>query len=340
MGSPVGLKIAEAFQQTQAQQAEHERIQYKVASTCLGGSSSSGSGGRFRAIKWLRKVPTTAPGASQLDPYSLPSGSEQQHLQEQMLVDEEEPHILICYEAEEFISAVQRDALTSLFTTLQQHCPEHRPHILVHRLDQCLTKKERDDFTRTMGAAGGGGSFGGTAAVAGAFNRREIDDFISKLAIEAPQVGFRDVSSAEEGASHVCSLTRAIARRLIDKNDASKYLLSVTAGTNKKASQNTASLLASYPVEDPGVRTFMGALCAMPSIGPQIAHAVAIKYGSLGNLMDMLFDPGKSYPDKIREIEFIPRTGSGRVTKVGPKAAKQLMEILTGSNPDAAVHDA
>ncbi|KAG7666474.1 hypothetical protein Ndes2526B_g07593 [Nannochloris sp. 'desiccata'] len=335
MGSPVGLKIAEAFQQTQAQQAEHERIQYKVASTCLGGG--------LKAIKWLRKVPTTtAPvqgSHSQHEPYNMNDGGSEHQMgsqsqfasQQPMLIDQEEPHILICFEAEEFVAAVQRDSLTSLFITLQQYCPGHRPHLLVHRLDFILTKKEREDFTRTMGAGGNISQH--------AFNRRDIDDFISKLSIEAPQVGFRDVASAEEGASHVCSLTRAIARRLLEKNDASKYLLSTGQGNNKKSSQNTASLLASYPVEDPGVRAFLHALCAMPSVGPQIAHAVAIKYGSLGNLMEMLFDPRKSYQDKIRELEFLPRTGSDRVTKVGPKAAKQLMEILTGDNPDAAVHE-
>jgi len=330
MGSPVGLKIAEAFQQTQAQQAEHERIQYKVASTCLGGG--------YRAIKWLRKVPTATVvqgSHSQHDPYdTINDGSEPQmgsQFQHQTLVDQEEPHILICFEAEEFVAAVQRDSLTSLFTTLQHHCPGHRPHVLVHRLDFFLTKKEREDFSRTMGNGGN--------SLQQAFNRRDIDDFISKMSVEAPQVGFRDVASAEEGAGHVCSLTRAIARRLLDKNDASKYLLSTGQGNNKKSSQNTASLLASYPVEDPGVRAFLHALCAMPSVGPQIGHAVAVKYGSLGNLMAMMFDPGKSYQDKIRELEFLPRTGSGRVTKVGPKAAKQLMEILTGDNPDAAVHE-
>jgi hypothetical protein len=196
-----------------------------------------------------------------------------------------------------------------------------------------LTKKEREDFSRSMGAVGGANQQGGAA-----FNRRVIDDFISKLAVEAPQVGFRDVASAEEGAGHVCSLTRSIARRLLEKNDASKYLMSSGSGSNKKSSQAASSLLASYPVEDPGVRAFLHALCAMPSVGPQIAHAVAVKYGSLGNLMEMLFDPGRSYSDKIRELEYLPRTGSGRVTKVGPKAAKQLMEILTGGNADALVH--
>jgi hypothetical protein len=318
MGSPVGLKIAEAFQHTQAQQAEHERIQYKVASTCLGGG--------YRAMKWLRKVPTT----------NIHNDGSEQHMgsqsqQQQTLVDQEEPHILICFEAEEFIAAVQRDSLTSLFTALQRQCPGHRPHVVVHRLDFWLTKKEREDFTRTMGAGGN--------SLQHAFNRRDIDNFISKMSVEAPQVGFRDVASAEEGASHVCSLTRAIARRLLDKNDASKYLSSTGQGNNKKSSQNTASLLASYPVEDPGVRAFLHALCAMPSIGPQIGHALAVKYGSLGNLMEMVFDPRKSYQGKIRELEVIPRTGSGRVTKVGPKAAKQLMDILTGDNPDAPVHD-
>jgi hypothetical protein len=362
MGSPVGLKVAEAFQQTQAQQAEHERISYKVASTGLGGGG--GVGGGLRAIKWLRKVPSTTtinngsqlpesqnyedvlPGSSN---YNIHSGSEQQQQQQQQqfsqppqtLLDEEEPHILICFEAEEFISAVQRDSLTSLFTRLQHYCPGHRPHFLVHRLDFHLTKKEREDFSRTMGGGGrgGGGGHGLNNSLQQAFNRRDIDDFLSKLSIEAPQVGFRDVTSAEEGAGHVCSLTRAIARRLLEKNDASKYLLSSGTGTNKKSSQNTASLLASYPVEDINVRACLAALCAMPSVGPQIAHAVAVKYGSLGNLMEMLFDPRKSYADKLKEIEFLPRTGAGRVTKVGPKAAKQIFEILTGENPDALVHE-
>lgn len=322
MGCPLGPKILLAFQETQAQQAEHEHIQYKVASTGLSG---------VRAIKWVRKVPSGASQSQQM-PALVPESQEFIGVEAE-LVDEEEPHVLLCFEAEEFVTAVQRDGLSSIFSTLQRSCPGHRPHLLVHRLDHYLSKREREDYARTMGTAG---------ANAQAFNRRIIDNFISKMAIEAPQVGFRDVSTPEEGAGHVCSITRAIAKRHTEKSDAAKYLLGNARSTNK-GNAALASLLVAHPINNPEVKTFLSTLCALPTVGPQVAHAVATQYGSLGNLMEMIFDPMRSMTEKLREIEFLQRpgngTGSGRVTKVGPKAAKQLIDLLTAENPDSLVHE-
>ena len=321
MSCQLGPKILLAFQETQAQQAEHEHIQFRVASTGLTG---------LHAIKWVRKVPSQRAFQSQ----DIPAfGAESQEFAnfEAELVDEDEPHVLLCFEAEEFAAAIQRDRLASIFATLQRHCPGHRPHLLVHRLDHYLSKKEQQDFKRTMGQAG---------SATQSFNRRIIDDFISKLAIEAPRVSFRDVATPEEGAGHVCSLTRAIAKTVIEKSDASKYLAG--QARNKKLTANLASLLVAHPINSPGVKAFLSALCALPSVGPQAAHAIATKYGSLGNLMEMLYDPMRSTTEKIREVEFLMKPGNGaggRVTKVGSKAAKQLMELLMGEDPDSLVHE-
>ena len=369
MGSTLGLKIAEAFQETRAQQAEHEHLHYSVAPTGIP---------TYKTVKWRRKVPHQAAaaavggvGADVL--YNngggggalRASGSQQlpsihEHcatntlfnigegintintIPTEVLIEREELHVLVCFDAEEFVTAVQLDGLSSMFSTLHQHCPTYRPHLLVLRLDQFLTKKERQDYgraiqgkttTTTTSTATAATSAAGDGSV---FNRRSIDEFVARLTVEAPLVGFRDVSTAEEGANHVCSLTKAIARRFIDKDDASKYLSGQSR--NKKSATSVATVLANNPVGNVSTEAFLSSLCAMPSVGPQVAHAVAMKYGSLGALMEMLFDPGRSSAEKIREIEFLPRIGSGRVQKVGPKAAKQLMELLTGEDPDIAVH--
>lgn len=71
--------------------------------------------------------------------------------------------------------------------------------------------------------------------------------------------------------------------------DADVYLLA----KGKKDSANAAALLTNHPIEDFCTRTLMQSLCALPSVGPQIAHPIATRFQSLGALGDYLTDPSK-----------------------------------------------
>lgn len=345
MSTPLGLKIAEAFQQTW-DTAEHEQLRYRVGSTGLGS---------LPAAKWLRQVPATESNNSQAfleSQQSLDLGGSQDltRLPGMELVEREEPHVLVCFEAGEFVNQVIKDGLDGVFQTLAEGCPGHRPHILVNRLEHYLTKREREDFSKSMkvqSCVAGGGSAadrrGRRAAPAQCippaeqFNRGPIDTFIMKLAVQAPHIAFRDLSSPEEGAGHVCAITRAIARRFADKSDAAMYLSGKMG--NKKTGLAIASVLATHPTGDESTKTLMAALCSLPSVGPQVAHAVATRYGSLGVLMQMILDRRGTDADKIREIGNLqrPATGPGGPRRVGPKAATQLFELLSGDDPDALV---
>ncbi len=145
MTSPLGLHIVQAFQATR-QKTENEHIQYKVAPAGLDG---------LPAIKWLRKVPSSLSTQASTDLQGLPGGSQVECVANEgpdaSLVETEEPQVMLCFEADDFVRRIQHDELRSVFTLLSQRCPEHRPHILVHRLKAYLVKKEREDHKRTMG---------------------------------------------------------------------------------------------------------------------------------------------------------------------------------------------
>jgi hypothetical protein len=234
--------------------------------------------------------------------------------------------VLLCFEAPDFVARVLADGMRSVFAQLERACPGARVHLVVHRLAQHLTQRERSEFRSAMAAGAQGAGF----------QRRRVDDFVTRLAVECPSAAFREARSAEEAAAHVCAITVAIARRFAQKSEASKYLSA--HGGAKKGGATMAALLASHPVADPGARAMMGALCALPSVGPQVAHAVGARYRSLGALMEALFDPGRGEADKVRELEGMLRVGAARATRLGPKAARQLYELLTSEDPGLKVH--
>lgn len=322
MTNPLGLKIIEAFQRIrQKSDDEKTHIKYRVAPTGLPG---------FPAIKWLRKIPREYSADAPLSSIGEQGGGGGAELQ---FIEKEEEHVMFCFEPEHFIARVEADELRSMFALLSEACPGHRPHILVHRLEPYLIKKEREDYKRSLKASGPGGAGGSSTG----FRRRVIDDFLARLLVECPQVGFRDVSLAEEGAHHVCCLTRAIAQQwTIGNSETATFLTSRAA--SKQAKGPLDSLLAIHPVNNAATETVIRALCALPCVGPQIAHAVATRYGSYGALMEMCFDPNTSTAQKIKDLENMQRTGRERTTRVGPKAAKQILEILTTDNPDGAVY--
>jgi hypothetical protein len=314
MATALGVEIAKAFQATQAK-LEHERIRYRVAPTGLL---------NLPAMRWSRKVPAGEAGGG--GGGGLDAGGAAGGAAAAELVEVDEPHVMLCFEAEDFAARAAADGLRPVFAQLERACPGARPHLVVHRLSQHLQARERAGHRAAMAAGAQGAGF----------QRRPVDDFVARLAVECPGAAFREVRSADEAAAHACAVTLAVARRFSQKSEAARYL--GAQGGGRRGTQTLGALLAAHPVEDAGVRACLAALCALPSVGPQVAHAVAGRYGSLGALMEALFDPGVPAADKVRQLEALPRVGTARPTRVGPKAARQLLELLTSEDPDVRVH--
>ena len=324
----LGIKIAESFRSTQTTGAEHEHIQFQVRPTNFPNPNKA-----YAVAKWVRQVPR--------------ENEEHGDGTEFELIEREEPHVLLCFEAPKFTQEVIRDQFRSVLNTIETHCSGHRPHIVVLRLDQYLTKREREDFTAATAHPPGHPRRGVPPPTPRpAFDRRVVDDFITKLAIEHPRISFRDVSSLDEGANHVVCFTKAIAKSVVEKCDASKYLTGQAKSNKKSTNSNTAAVLAAHPVNTEQERLLLSVLCVLPSVGPQIAQAIAMKYHSLGGLMHFLSDSATSTAQKQAELENIPRASAARAAargeramRVGPKAARQVMDVLLGQNPDVKIKE-
>lgn len=102
------------------------------------------------------------------------------------------------------------------------------------------------------------------------------------------------------------------------------------------------ALLAEFPV-DPVVEQAMRALCVLPSVVPQIAHAVLKEFGSIGRLMDEIhaayMTGGGALQALQLRVERLWRVGARRPTRVGPKAAGSLTQWLTCHDPDRRVYE-
>lgn len=374
MKSALGLKIAECFFETHSK-PEHERINYEVTAN---GVKELATIVWVRRVRDEAAAPQQdCSSAHSSDPQAQVSRLHEQptherHKQPQALgaptepiPSEEssgpwteifEPDVLICFEASDFVAYVLRDQLRSVFRSLYLKYPTSRPHILVHRLDAYLRQRENEDFQAAMKEQLGGNTKGKGRTkrktredqrsshvvdiddMSERFCRSQVDEFLAFMSVAYPQVGFRDVATVEEGASHALAVTRAVARRYIAESELANVFSRQCSGGNK-VNQTTAKLLAAQPLVDSASETFMNALGCVPSIGPQIAHALAIRFGSLGNLIEYCLDPIVSGVEKQKELENIPRSGSGRGTRIGPVAAKAVLEILCGEDERMIVYE-
>lgn len=293
VSTPLGLRIVESFQQTR-QRPEHEHIQYRI--------NSLGINPPLPAAIWTRRS---------LD-----------------FSDDEEPHVLVCFEPQQFVEHVINDRLEIVRSSLARRCPGYRVHMVVNGLDRYLTRMERADFAVAIKLKEKGGQ---------AFQRQLIEEFVGSLLVHPESGAFYDVKSPQQGAAYVTSLTKAIAKKPIRPDDSRVILEAKTGKTAKSKSLN--ALLSIYPLEQENVaiKTCVYALCEIPAVGPQIAHALATEYGDLGSLMEMSSDPRRPLEAKIRELEQIIRTGHGTTMRVGPKAAAQVIQVLNALDPDAPV---
>jgi len=245
--------------------------------------------------------------------------------------DTEELHVLVCFEPQAFVDHVIKDQLKTVRTSLARRCPGYRVHIVVNGLERYLTKMERADFAVAISGKGQSSSDR-------AFQRQIIDEFVGNLLIHPEPGAFYDIKSPQQGAAYVSSLTKAIAKKLVRPDD-SRVILEAKTGKTVKSKSLTA-LLSMHPLEDSNValKTCVHALCEIPAVGPQIAHALATEYRNLGTLMKMVIDPTRSMESKVRELEQLLRTGNGTsAIRVGPKAAAQVVQVLRSLDPEAPV---
>ena len=347
LNSKLGIEIVNKLLKTQ-EKPEHERINYSIEK----------SGLDLPVITWFRKevdelalrelrsnmTAQIQDGCHLLNKTvketenhncktsSVPwNGSETSHEEKSWqrklsvpLKDNLEPHVLICFNAPEFVHHVRNDGLKSVFERLDRHLPGCRPFIMVNRLDSYLRKCENEDFRNSMQQ---GSSFQSTAAEDKPFTRTSIDMFIHNMSLVCPRVGFRDVTSEEEGASHALAITKAVAKRHIAKSNIENNLSRQYNGSNKQ-SNSFEKLLIQHPIEDDACRTFMSALGTLPSIGPQVAHALAIHFVSLGDLMDYCMDPTHETTEKLKHIGNLQRFGSNKRTRIGPAAAQAILNMF------------
>lgn len=259
------------------------------------------------AVSWIRMVPVGDDG-SDLKPV-------------------EEPYVLLCFEAKHFVALIKQKKIEDILNHFKDE--RRTVYVIVHRLKQYMEQEERLDLARAMK---------NKVSKVG-FSSRQIDSYVAaRLLIERSKVEFFDACSAEEASNHVCALTRAIAMR---HKEAEGGMAKLISGKTKSRTKSSAAenVLVSDPFENPKMRCTMSALCALPSIQPRAAHALTKQYKSIVEIFKMIEDDSSERQQKETVVSNMLVTGQNR-RRVGPKAAKQLFELLTSTNPDKLVYAA
>jgi hypothetical protein len=367
MHQPAGLKIIERFQltlktqsQSQSQAADHGAVRYEVASFLP--PSSSHVLPSLPVITWWRSIPVNADGGeidndgsdeecygggyeSQSQQYIVPLPPPSQLASQSTVApitkidwkEEREPHVLLCLSAEEFVtkllppsggSSSSTTTIDRLLLELQTQIPSGQYHILVIQLDHYLNTRQRKEFKQGFknGTLGGG------------FSRAPIDAALLQLAM-TKNITFRDLRDELEAADYVYRLTTAIARKKSAKSEVSKWM----AARGGRDTQAMNTLLASHPLEDPAEVVLTKALYTLPSVPPGVAHAVATEYKSLARLASEI-NGATSTCTVIQQQQQVMvrltnmrRVGTRNVTRVGPKAANQILDVLSTKDPDKRI---
>ena len=270
--------------------AEHERIVYQVRQ-----NNSFG----YPLIRWTRMTP---PGEG-ADSFSF----------------ENEPFTMICIEGNTMVEWIENGAFQNMLDRIGQD--GHKISILVHRLQHNISQREIEDHREAMSQSSG-------VSQAPSFFSERVRQYLASIFVEMPEVELFDVNSIDEASNHVVAMTRAIAMRHIEEGAAAKYL----AGKSKRRSASAAldELLAVEPLQRPELLCPIQALCALPSVGPRSAHALAHKFSSFKGLIEMLEDKSTSLGEKKVILGNIC-SSNGR--RVGPKAAQQIVDVFLSEDP-------
>ncbi|KAL4434111.1 hypothetical protein ABPG75_000552 [Micractinium tetrahymenae] len=324
----VGL-LAQLDEHNSRNAAGDKRINYAVAPLDLA---------PYKALRWQHRRLVAAPAPdSQAPPGSQQAqllGSQQGaggtqasgsgRLEEQW---QDEPHVMLVFQPQELIDAVRADRLASLFSLLERRAPGQRPYLLVAGLAAHITGTERRQHQADMRA--------GPQVPRQQSVRVLMEQFVTSLAVECPRLAFRDVVDAAQAAQHVRLLTVAIANSHHRETDATVFL----RAHDRSDRTSVTNLLINNPLEDSSLEPCLRCLASVPAVKPGIAHALATNYGSLGGLMDMLLEPNRSDKEKEQEIASLRNVGTATVRRVGPAAARQLLQLLRSSDPNLRIRE-
>ena len=312
MGGAVGLAIAQAFQQT-ACLAEHERISYEVSTIAFPTISTPSS---HPLIRWNRLVPS------------------EENLGE--FVETAEPFAMLCLDGsalEDVISDISKldtvlDDIEGLLSNsrVNQQQPIQQSikiYVLTHRMEQRITKRQQQDHREAV--------LRGARTV---FDGEDVRQAFSDLIICRPHVELYDVSSVEEASNHVVSITKAVALRNCASQGCSSKSKFIAGKSKKQHGPGTAmnSLLLKDPLPEHALYA-VRALTAIPSVTPQVSHALVKAYGSIRGIYEFLEDRGE-LETKRKVLEEL-RTSGGQ--RVGPVAARKLVDFFLENDPGATI---
>ena len=242
------------------------------------------------------------------------------------LVEKIEPFIALFFEAKEFIDLVHGKKVGSMLKTIQDAMAGCRINIIIHRLQQYIEKQERLDHKKAMA----------NTSHAGFFSGDKTRKFLSRLLVERSDIDVFDVSSTEEASNHICAFTKAIAVRHKEMQNAGAKHLAGKA-KSRTGSKALEMLLVTHPLPKPEMKCPLYALCALPSVGPRASHALIQQYQSFRGLYEMLSDNSTPESIKQRRLENMLCPG-GESRRIGPKASKQIMDLLMLDDPMTPVY--
>lgn len=237
---------------------------------------------------------------------------------------EQQPYIMVCVGGRKMVEWIEGGEVEGMVEALSQRFqnePQFRVSILVLRLDPEIREKEMKDHKNAM-------SQGSNPT----FCAENIRQYLMDLSVCMPHVEIFDAHSIEEASSHVMSVTKAIALRHIDMGSAGKYIAGKSKGRTASAALN--QLLAKEPLAREEMIYPLKALMALSSVAPAVAHKIVKEFGSFSGLYDFLEEPSSSRQEKIHVLENMI-SSNGR--RVGPKAAKQIVDAFLSDDPSMSL---
>lgn len=237
---------------------------------------------------------------------------------------EQQPYVMVCVGGRKMVEWIEGGEVEGMVEALSQRFqndPQFRISILVLRLDPEIREKESKDHKNAM-------SQGSNPK----FCAENIRQYLMDLSVCMPHVEIFDAHSIEEASSHVISVTKAIAVRHIDMGSAGKYIAGKSKGRTASAALN--QLLAKEPLAREEMIYPLKALMALSSVVPAVAHKIVKEFSSFSGLYDFLEDPSTSQQEKIHVLENMI-SSNGR--RVGPKAAKQIVDAFLSDNPSMSL---
>ncbi len=237
---------------------------------------------------------------------------------------EQQPYVMVCVEGGMLVEWIENGQVEGMVDSLSEHftdVSQFRLSILVYRLDPAIREKELKDHKDAM-------SRGRDPE----FCAEDIRQSLMDLSICRPHVEIFDAHSVEEAASHVLSVTKAISIRHLDMGYAGKYIAGKARGRTASSALN--QLLTKEPLRREEMIYPLKALMALSAVVPAAAHALVNKFTNFSGLYEFLEEPSRSREEKMH---FLGNMISSNGRRVGPKAAKQIVEAFLSDDPSISL---